>query len=194
MKLSIHNIEPNFNIPNIGSVLISEPFLKDYNFRRSVVIVCDHNKEGSVGFILNRLNDLTINDVIPGMIKYNFPLFFGGPMESNTLHFIHKVGDLVTGTKQIAEGIYWGGDIKMIEDLIDRKVVSHTDFRFFLGYSGWGPKQLEDEISKKAWWVGRVSANHVFDDDLQNYWSNIVKNLGVDYAYMASAPEDRSWN
>lgn len=194
MALSIKNIQPNFRPPQRGSILISEPYLNDYHFRRTVVLVSDHNEEGSVGFVLNRLVDLMTGDVIPDLMKHNFPLFFGGPVEPNTLHFIHKVGDLITGAQHIANGIYWGGDIEMIDDLIDRKIAKPEEFRFFAGYSGWASGQLDEEIQQKAWWVGEASTKMIFDDDLENMWRNIVKNLGTDFSYMADAPEDRSWN
>lgn len=194
MTLSIHNIEPNFEPPQRGDILISEPYLNDYHFRRTIVLISDHNPEGSVGFVMNRLVDLTTHDVIPGLMKYNFPLFFGGPVEPNTLHFIHRVGDLITGAQHIANGIYWGGDIELIEDLIDRKVAKPQEFKFFSGYSGWAAGQLEEEIAQKAWWVGKAGKDDVFDDDLENMWRNIVKSMGSDFSYMADAPEDRSWN
>lgn len=194
MTLSIQQIEPHFNPPQRGHILISEPYLNDYNFRRSVVLLSDHNEEGSVGFVLNRLLDLSTDDVIPGMMKHNFPLFFGGPVEPNTLHFIHKVGELIKGAQHIANGIYWGGDIEMIDDLIDRGIAAKDEFRFFSGYSGWAAGQLEEEIAQKAWWVGKISNEDVFNHHLEMMWSNVVKQLGKDFSYMADAPEDRSWN
>lgn len=194
MSLVIRNIQPDFLPPKKGSVLISEPYLNDYHFRRTVVLISEHSEEGSVGFVLNRLIDLQTDDVIPGLMKYNFPLFFGGPVEPSTLHFIHKVGDVITGAQHIGKGIYWGGDIEMIDDLIDRGVADKGEFRFFSGYSGWAAGQLEEEINQKAWWVGEASVKKIFDDDLENMWKVIVKDLGRNFSYMADAPEDRSWN
>lgn len=194
MTVSIRNIQPKFQPPQRGSFLISEPYLNDYHFRRTVVLVSDHSDAGAVGFVLNRLIDLQTDDVIPGLMKYNFPLFFGGPVEPNTLHFIHKVGELITGAQHIANGIYWGGDIEMIDDLIDKKIASKHEFRFFSGYSGWAAGQLEEEIEQKAWWVSNGNVKRVFDDDLENMWRVIVKDLGRNFSHMADAPEDRSWN
>lgn len=194
MGLSIKKIEPHFATPRKGNVLVSEPFLEDYHFRRSVVFLSDHNDDGSVGFVVNRLIDLSTHDVIPGLMKYNFPLFFGGPVEPNTLHFIHKVGELITGAQHIANGIYWGGDIEMIDDLIDRNIATQDEFKFFSGYSGWASGQLEEEIQQKSWWVGEVQKDIIFDDDLEHMWGKVVKKMGQDFAYMADAPEDRSWN
>lgn len=194
MTIKIETIEPTFQSPNKGKLLISEPYLNDYHFRRTIVLLSDHNETGSVGFILNRLVDLTTNDVIPGLMQHNFPLFFGGPVEPNTLHFIHKLGNLITGAQEIAKGIYWGGDIEMIDDLINKNIANQNDFRFFSGYSGWSAGQLEEEIEQKTWWIGEANVEDLFDDDLENMWKNRVKHLNQHFSYMADAPEDRSWN
>jgi putative transcriptional regulator len=192
--LDLKNIKPQFLEPRKGRLLISEPFLQDMQFRRSVVLIGDHSQEGSVGFILNRLITTTSDEVIPDLLDYNFPLFYGGPVEPNTLHFIHKVGLLIEGAQEIANGIYWGGNIDMINDLMARKVVTPDEFRFFIGYSGWEANQLESEIEDKAWWVTEGNDQIVFDDDLENMWKHVVGSLGQDYAYMANSPEDPSWN
>jgi putative transcriptional regulator len=194
MTLEIHHVDPQFKSPRPGSMLISEPYLNDYHFRRTVVLMGDHNSEGSVGFVLNRPINVTTDDVIPGLLKRNFPLFFGGPVEPNTLHFIHRLGPLITGAQLICDNIYWGGDIETIDDLMDKQIANVDDFRFFSGYSGWAAGQLDDEISQKAWWVGQAGTAIVFDSDLELMWKNIVKGMGENFSYMAEAPEDRTWN
>jgi putative transcriptional regulator len=194
MSLELHTIEPIYIPPSPGNLLISEPFLSDYHFRRTAVLISNHNEEGSIGFVLNRLIDLTTQDVIPGLLKHNFPLFFGGPVEPNTLHFIHKLGTLIKGAQQISSGVYWGGDIEMVDDLINRNIAQPNEFKFFSGYSGWAEGQLQEEISNKSWWVTKPDEDVVFDDDLENMWRNIVKGMGKNFSYMANAPEDRTWN
>ena len=177
-----------------GRLLISEPFLMDMKFRRTIVLLSDHNEEGSVGFILNRLLTLTSNEIVPDILEYDFPLFYGGPVEPNTLHFIHKVGHLITGSQEISDGIFWGGDIETINDLLTRKIVAPDEFRFFIGYSGWAANQLEQEIAEKAWWIADGNIDIAFDDDLENMWKRIVSSLGQDYAYLANSPDDPTWN
>ncbi len=194
MALSIRNINHHFLPPQSGRALISEPYLGDYHFRRTVILISDHGAEGSVGFILNRLVDLKTSDVIPGLLDHDFPLYYGGPVEPNTLHFIHRLGDAIPGAQLIANNIYWGGDIEAINQLLENNLAQPEDFKFFSGYSGWEPGQLEDEISQKAWWTGHITQQDVFGQDIEMLWPKIVKQLGGDFSYMADAPEDRSWN
>jgi putative transcriptional regulator len=192
--LDLYQINKEFAPPAKGSLLISEPFLNDAHFRRSVVLLGEHNEDGSVGFVINRLLPLTTQSVVPDLLKYDFPIFYGGPVEPNTLHFVHRAGDLVTGSQPITNSIYWGGDIELINDLLERKIVHPSEFRFFVGYSGWAPAQLDDEIKEKAWWVTTADTDLIFDDDLENMWKKVVRNLGQDFAYLANSPEDPQWN
>src|SRR6218665_3318782 len=94
-----------------NKILIAEPFLGDPNFERSVVLLCEHNAEGSFGFVLNQESSLRLADVVEGVYA-DFPLYIGGPVEQNTLHFIHRLGDMVDNTVEIGNGIYWSGDFE----------------------------------------------------------------------------------
>ncbi|MBC7381734.1 MAG: YqgE/AlgH family protein [Bacteroidia bacterium] len=180
--------------PQRGQLLISEPFLADPNFRRSVILLCEHEEEGSVGFILNRLLTLTTDEVIPGLLTINFPVFYGGPVEQNTLHFIHKANDLIEEAMPVSNGIFWGGNIEAINELLLQDKVKPEDFKFFIGYSGWGEGQLNIEIAQKSWWATPAESEIVFTDDLEEMWSRVVKNLGSDFAYLANSPKDFNWN
>ncbi|MFN5884206.1 MAG: YqgE/AlgH family protein [Bacteroidota bacterium] len=192
--MQVKNIQPSFGPPLKGSVLISEPYLSDLQFRRTVVLLGEHNEDGSVGFVLNRLLSIRSNEVVPGLLDIDFPLFYGGPVEPNTLHFIHTVGELIEGAQAIKDGIFWGGNIELVNDLLNQKVVKLNEFKFFVGYSGWAPGQLEDEMQEKAWWLGEAPASLIFSDDPERMWTNVVKNLNEDYAYMANSPDDPQWN
>jgi len=192
--MQVKNIQPSFGPPLKGSVLISEPYLSDLQFRRTVVLLGEHNEDGSVGFVLNRLLSIRSNEVVPGLLDIDFPLFYGGPVEPNTLHFIHTVGELIECAQPIKDGIFWGGNIELVNDLLNQKVVKLNEFKFFVGYSGWAPGQLEDEMQEKAWWLGEAPASLIFSDDPERMWTNVVKNLNEDYAYMANSPDDPQWN
>ena len=192
--MHVKNVQPSFGTPLKGSVLISEPYLSDLQFRRTVVLLGEHNEDGSVGFVLNRLLRIRSNEVVPGLLDIDFPLFYGGPVEPNTLHFIHTVGELIEGAQLIKDGIFWGGNIELVNDLLNQKVVKPEEFKFFVGYSGWAPGQLEDEMQEKAWWLGEAPTSLIFSDDPEQMWANVFKNLNEDYAYMANSPDDPQWN
>lgn len=167
----------SFN-PNSGQLLISEPFLSDPNFRKSVILLCEHEIIGSVGFIINKLMSKDTNEVIPGLLSQNFPIFYGGPVEQNTLHFIHKKGSLIEDSIEIGQGVFWGGDISKINELLKDGKATITDFKFFIGYSGWAEGQLQSEIDQKAWWACEIEEEIVFTDDIEEIWPICVKKLG----------------
>ncbi|MEO1548487.1 MAG: YqgE/AlgH family protein, partial [Bacteroidota bacterium] len=100
----------SFDKPTKGKLLIAEPSLTgDVSFNRSVVLLAEHNQEGSVGFILNKPLDYNINDLI-SEITIPFQVFNGGPVEQDNLYFIHKVPHLIDGSIEISDGIFWGGN------------------------------------------------------------------------------------
>ncbi len=180
--------------PNSGQLLVSEPFLADPNFRKTVVLLCEHEAQGSVGFIINRLLDVDTDEIIPGLLNVNFPIYYGGPVEQNTLHFIHKAGLLIDESFPIGDDIFWGGNIDQINILLESGKATEQDFKFFIGYSGWGEGQLEAEIDQKAWWLTNLIKAEAFNENIEDIWPNTVRTMGKDFAYLADAPEDYNWN
>jgi len=180
--------------PKNGSLLISEPFLLDPNFRRTVVLLIEYSTEGCFGFVLNKLLFLSASKVAPGLFNIPFPLFYGGPVEPNTLHFIHRSSLLIPDSKEICKGIFWGGDLKTAIKLCNEGTLGSDDIKFFLGYSGWGIGQLEQEIVEKSWWSSEAGEKIVFTNDLDEMWSEVVISLGSDFAHLANPPESPHWN
>lgn len=181
--------------PKKGKLLIAEPTLTgDVSFNRSVVLIAEHNEEGSVGFILNKPLEYQIHELIPD-IEVPFPVFNGGPVEQDNLYFIHKVPDLIDNSIEISDGIYWGGDFEKTIALINQKVISQSDIRFFLGYSGWASLQLNEELSSKSWVV--VPNNYesaIIQKSALTFWKENMIELGGDYLIWSNAPEDPSYN
>ena len=139
--------------PKKGDLLIAEPsIIGDVSFNRSIVLLTDHNKEGSIGFILNKPLNYTIKDLIPEL-DASFRVYNGGPVEQDNLYFIHKRPDLIPDRIEISLGIFWGGDFNVVANLIAEKKIDQKDIKFFLGYSGWEINQLEDELKSNAWVV-----------------------------------------
>ena len=83
--------------PGQGSLLVSEPFLLDSYFKRAVVLLSEHDSQGTLGFILNKPTDVKLNEAVDDFPEFDVPLYFGGPVETDTLFYIHTVGELITG-------------------------------------------------------------------------------------------------
>ena len=98
--------------PAPGILLIADPFLKDPNFLRTVVFLCEHKEEGSFGFVLNRKYENTLDELIPGLEDLKLPVFYGGPVQMDTIHFLHQYPDEIPGSEEVIKGVYWGGDFE----------------------------------------------------------------------------------
>lgn len=178
-----------------GSLLISEPFMPDPNFKRSVVLLTEHGEEGSVGYILNQKSNLFLSDLIPDCWGADFPVYVGGPVSNDTLHFIHNAYNRMQSGEAIADGIYWGGDFETLKLLINQNQIREDEVKFFVGYSGWEPEQLADEIDLKSWIVtNRYRSKLPFENEVERFWNDVVKALGPKYAHLSNFPENPMWN
>lgn len=180
--------------PIQGSILVSEPFLLDSYFKRAVVLLSEHDEQGTLGFILNKPTDVSLNEAVDDFPEFNVPLYFGGPVETDTLFYIHTVGELLPGAKPITEGIWWGGDYDKLKFLIDTRQIRPDQIRFYAGYSGWEPKQLDSELKEKAWLVSGANKKFTFFDNPKSLWSQVLRSMGNEYAILANFPEDPSLN
>ncbi|NVN19294.1 YqgE/AlgH family protein [Muricauda sp. HICW] len=181
--------------PKKGNLLVAEPSLTgDVSFNRSVVLIAEHNHEGSVGFILNKPLDYTICDLVSD-ITIPFQVFNGGPVEQDNLYFIHKVPELIENSIEISDGIFWGGNFEMTVDLINNGTITEQDIRFFLGYSGWGISQLDQELSSKSWVVlPNEYESSILEKGPNAFWKEKMMELGGDYVLWSNAPENPSLN
>jgi putative transcriptional regulator len=174
-----------------GYLLIAEPsIIGDLSFNRSVILLADHNKEGSVGFIINKPLKYTINDLIPE-IKANFKIYNGGPVEQDNLYFIHNIPELISNSVEISNGIYWGGDFESTKELINSGKISKDNVRFFLGYTGWDENQLEKEMDNNSWIIAKNSyENKIIGKSTTHFWKEKIIELGGEYVIWSNAPEN----
>jgi putative transcriptional regulator len=181
--------------PSVGRLLISEPFLADPNFKRSVVLLSDYGEGGAMGFILNQPSDLLVKDLIPDLAEANFPIYIGGPVEVDTIHFIHCCHGKMNSGELIADGIYWGGDFETLKILVNTGQIEEHEVKFFLGYAGWGFKQLEEELATNTWIVSdQYHQDTVFSNNEEELWKEVIINLGAKYAHLSNFPIDPSLN
>ncbi|MBB2144738.1 YqgE/AlgH family protein [Pedobacter sp. LMG 31464] len=181
--------------PSAGKLLISEPFLSDPNFKRSVILLAEHEEEGTLGFILNQPSSLLLKDLVPDLWQADYPIFIGGPVEVDTIHFIHRCYDKLNSGEEIANGIYWGGNFETLKILVNNNSISENEVKFFLGYSGWGKEQLTEEINTNTWIVsGKYHQDIVFSHNEEELWREVIVNLGPKYAHVSNFPSDPSLN
>jgi putative transcriptional regulator len=176
-----------------GNLLISEPFIKDPAFGRSVILIVEKNRLGTVGFVLNKKLELTLADVLE-----NFPLvnklFNGGPVAHDSLHFLLRSNVVIKGSIMVLPGLYWGGDFDELVEKVNNGEIAPDDIRFFVGYSGWEPGQLEDELRQNTWAVAGADIKTVFEQSVDKLWKSSMKSLGGEYAIYANSPLDPKLN
>lgn len=180
--------------PQKGRVLISEPFLDDPYFKRTTVLLVEHNEEGTIGFILNKILDVPLHSAISGFPVFEGPLCFGGPVCKDQLFYLHTIGDIIGGSLEIKKGLYWGGDFDTVKALIKDERITPAQIRFFIGYSGWNPDQLNSEIKKKSWIVCESKNSLIMKENNTELWADLLKSLGKHYSIMANFPDDPSLN
>ena len=183
----------NTNLKN-GVILLAEPFLGDPHFKRSAVILCEHNEEGSLGFILNRPLDLSVSSMVKGFPDIEVEVYYGGPVQNDTIHYLHNVGDLIEDSVKVAEGIYWGGDFEKLKILLKSEMVKPENIRFFIGYSGWSVGQLAEEMRIGSWVIADLFPNYIFKSPPEELWKEVMINKGGSYTVIAQLPESLSWN
>jgi putative transcriptional regulator len=180
--------------PAAGILLISDPFLKDPNFMRTVVFLCEHREQGSFGFVLNRKYDQTIDELVPELEGFKIPVYYGGPVQMNTLHFLHQYPEEIPGGEEVIKGVYWGGDFEMAVQLIRSNQLDINKIRFFIGYSGWGSGQLNEELSEKSWLTVKAVRKIIFHKQLEEIWKDSLRHLGGDFEMMINFPIDPQLN
>ncbi|WP_203295589.1 YqgE/AlgH family protein [Luteirhabdus pelagi] len=181
--------------PAKGMLLVAEPsIIGDVSFNRSVVLLAEYNENGSVGFILNKPLEYSLQDFIP-TVTSNFPVYNGGPVEQDNLYFIHRVPDLIPDSIEISNGIYWGGDFNIVLELLSDNQLSEDTIRFFLGYSGWESEQLEQELELNSWVViPNNDKNDIIGKSYSNFWKEKMIEFGGDYVIWSNAPENPNYN
>jgi putative transcriptional regulator len=177
-----------------GVLLVAEPALLDPNFRRTVVLLCDHNDEGSFGLILNRPTEFHLTEVLAEPVSLDAPLYFGGPVQTDTLHYLHPYADEVDEAVSVLDGVGWGGPFEEIVEQVQQGQFEADGFRFFVGYAGWGEDQLAEEIDEGGWIVLPGSAAAVFDENPTALWRGVMRSLGGEYALLSNYPDDPRMN
>jgi putative transcriptional regulator len=193
-EIDLFAIMPEDKIPEKGKILISEPFLPDTFFNRSIVYLTDHTPQGSVGFILNKKLDLKLSAAVSGFEDWNENINMGGPVAPDTLHYLHSLGDQIPNSVLIEDNIYWGGDIDAIRELIGKGNINQSQIRFFLGYSGWSAGQLERELKEDSWIIARVKSEIIMNNRGNDTWKKVLRSFKNKYRIWADFPDSPDMN
>ena len=177
-----------------GTILIADPFLKDPNFMRTVIFLCDHESAGSFGFVINRRHNTVVSDLLPDLVECDFPVYYGGPVQMDALHFLHTRPDIITDGIEVIDGIFWGGNFEQVSVLLQTKQIKQTQIRFYIGYSGWSEGQLQGELKEKSWLITHGNKKLVFHRDENLIWQDAIKQIGPDYEPIIHYPIDPSLN
>lgn len=168
-----------------GKLLVASPEVGDF-FRRSVVIVVEHNEEGALGLCLNRPSDTRLEETIPEVAEWlggEHLIHIGGPVSPNALTCIGEFEDSDASEKLIVEAV----------GMVDlERPVELERFRVFAGYAGWSPGQLDAEIEQDGWIVTEPMPDDPFSDG--DLWVQVLTRLGGEYELLARLPEDPSMN
>jgi putative transcriptional regulator len=174
--------------PQPGSVLISDPFLDEDYFRRSVILICDHNEEGTFGFVLNNYLDIDLHEVDEEFPDIQARISVGGPVETQSLFFIHSFGTDIEGSVAISDNISFGGDYEQVQQLL-KDPENKNRIRFFLGYSGWSKDQLKGELNENSWIVAsNITADEILNTSNDKFWEYCLEKQGERFKTISKFP------
>ena len=181
--------------PVRGSVLISDPFLNDPYFGRSVVLLCEHNTEGTFGFVLNNFLDIDLHKIDSNFPDINAKIGFGGPVSKDSLFFIHSFGEKISNSLKIQEDLYYGGDFDDVCKVLSENPELNDQIRFFIGYSGWDQKQLEQELNEKTWiTVNNIEKSLILDTSHKDLWKTALEMQKGKFKMISKFPNNPSDN
>lgn len=200
MDKFLFNIDISTSLrPADGCLLVAEPFLKEFYFKHAVITMIDCPEQGgSMGVVMNRKTAHRLDRLLPSVkLPQDIPVFCGGPMSVDRLFYLHTLGnEILPGAREIAAGLYIGGDFKAMTDYVASGYPIDSHIRFFIGYSGWESGQLSDEIDKNVWAVASPSPRpeELLTLSGDRYWHREVRRLGDRFRAWQYHPSNPSVN
>lgn len=178
-----------------GTFLIATPDIDAGFFFRGVILVCEHNANGSFGLLINRTLDLELPEEIISMNQLansRIGIRAGGPVQTNQMMLLHSSDRIEHQTLKVADGIYLGGDLQFLQDSILDP--NGPNIHLCFGYAGWGAGQLEREFLDGHWFLFPATPEHLFHTPPEKLWQVLLREMGGRYATLSMIPEDLSLN
>jgi len=178
-----------------GDILIGPPSEPLNPFHRAVILLCAHSDtDGSIGLVLNRPMDLTLDRLMEQELPQHI-IHVGGPVAQNSIIYLHRLEDHVRDSVHVIEEVFFAGNFDdVIEKLKTDPLTTSSQIRFYAGYSSWGPGQLNDELQKEYWFMSRGHTELVFGYKVETLWETILQEMGGKYAMIANYPHDLRMN
>lgn len=178
-----------------GTFMIASPDIDVGMFFRGVILICEHNPNGSFGIVINKSLDLELPQEIINVHNLANPavgIRAGGPVQTNQMMLLHTSPNIPEQTLQICDGVYLGGDLQFLQETITDP--SGPSVNLCFGYAGWGAGQLEREFLDGGWFLYPASKRHIFETPPDKLWQTLLREMGGKYATLSMIPEDLSWN
>lgn len=178
-----------------GDLLIASSGLMDPSFQQTVVLICDHDPaRGTHGLVLNQ--PIPLPKELLAAIPFPAPeiLFRGGPVQPDSLQVLHPFGDRIPGACKVMDGLYIGGDFDVLAGGLADETLDSDFCRFYLGYSGWDPDQLDREFQEGSWLRVAGSTAILRQTPPAALWAQAIRKLGQQEPVMAHFPAEPGWN
>jgi len=179
-------------------MLAAWPDLMDPNFMHSVILICRHSDEGAFGFVLNDPLEIDTKTLLAAHSVFGriaLPVFKGGPVDADTLQFVHRLPHEIPGAQEVSDELWIGGDFEALARFVERNPERALgEVRLLLGYSGWGAGQLDEELVGGSWVPAPPDADEVFARDPTRAWKRVLSSLGELGRGLAEMPPDPEWN
>lgn len=178
-----------------GQILISEPFLPDPNFNRTVILIAEFSELGAVGYVLNHKTDFAVNLVMKELDFVYNTIYQGGPVELDSFHYFHTYGH-ISNALHIKGNIYWGGNFEELTMGLKTGIYKDEDCMFFIGYSGWAPGQLEEEMEEGSWIIADLADSLILNPPVEDkeLWREAIKTVEGDDALLYNSPPEPTLN
>ncbi len=183
--------------PRPGVLLVAEPFLREDYFNHAVITLIEYDKDkSSMGLVLNKPTGYTLGEAIEGIDdNIDTPIYCGGPVSCDRMFYIHSLGNEFPHSRKLSDDLYIGGDFESVKSYVNMGLPTEGIIRFFVGYSGWDPGQLEEEITRHVWAVAPRPANsEILREDGDSFWYHIVRSMGAKYRNCLYHPLNPQFN
>lgn len=175
------------------SLLLAMPQMRDPNFEHSVVLLCEHSAEGTMGLVINRPTTTSVVSIVQLEDRENFnsdvPVWVGGPVDTARAWILSTDDPRTPERVQLVENLYLAASTDALRLCLEAPAPDATSrYRFLLGYAGWAPGQLEGELAASAWLNAPVDLDIVFQTPAEQMWDEAIRRLGVDPLLLHMGP------